>query len=268
VAERVFVVETDERLFGEWKSERHGLPAQLKTLGYDGGEVDVQQITSRQELFEVASAIKDGTELPGRAIVFQNAQNSDLITHEGSTPPLWTPPEKPADYDEDQDLKWVWKGDNPFSPYGRLLCGRLIAQAVPDVSYSSPTTDSEGGLSDADSALFEYVDAGGGHDEIIPIYGRYLAAINRHAAATGENFMSIVNGSGMFLESSQRQIEGADLFAGLWSPFVEPDTLSGRFSSSLSAGRAHVVARLLNGEYPGISTADQELRIPRQASSN
>lgn len=265
MSKRVLVVESYPSDFDEhWNSSEYGLGVQLEAINVDGREATVERVYSAADLLEVASEVKKSKFLPARALVFQSTFGTDINVN--SVTQRRTQIEQPADYEEGLDPIWALRGNNdtPLALHARLIGSRLIRKAVPDVrfwpGFDIDTEDPS--LSD----IFHVIDDVGGVGVAYgPIYGGYLARINKHLSIADQPFMSLVDGMGGVLGTRQKRIEGTDVYAS-WVPETIPpiDFEYRGIVAHNMACRIGIVARLIKGEYPGATDRDTILEIPRE----
>ena len=290
MSNRVLVVEANLESFEQWHDPQYGLGAHLEALGQDSSQVSLERIGSRDDLLAVAHDVNTSEHLPARALVFEGVNNglgigepeSDLA-QDPVDQLSWEPRiEKPADYDRRRDPTWVSKGrswlangdaSRPLTPYARLISSRLIQRAVPDVRYyvtMIEEDESQSGIAELFEDLSEFGGTRFGRGRQ-PDYGEFLARINRHAAITGQDFMSLVDGVGEKRGDDARyQIKGTDIDAIRGEEGMQP-LVGGPRLQSYNVGIERIntitqiglVARMLTGEYPGASSEDAELVLPR-----
>lgn len=268
---RVLVVETNPREFDHWISPEYGIGAQLEALGEDGNKAVVERIETAADLFEVASDIKNSAHLPARAVVFQGVQGSDLARNPIDAFWMKDMIEAPADYDEERDPIWVWRGleNRPLSPYGRLIGSRLVQRALPDVNYYPGDGEYEN-WEQKYSDIFHWAYAGMGYDELRATYGGFLARVNKSLAVNGKDFMSLVDTVGDHPYGRSEPVEGADIdlrFAIGIEPLVNVTPRGHRGYNVVR--QIGVVAKLLKGDYPGATQAFDDINfiLPRNETN-
>lgn len=266
MSERVIVVESRPDRFERWTHPEYGLGAQLEALERDASKVEIERIETPADLFEIASEVKNGTQLPARALVFSGVEGTDLA----KTPikPFLIHGDKvierPADYDDGSDPNWVTRHDErrPLSPYARFISSRLVKRFVPDVSTYTTEEDYDG-----NEDLFDWAYAGGGFDAPYPNYGGFLARVNKHLAFTNQDFMALVDTMGEKPYDRPVPIDGADIDLGLPTdiePLVKVDWYD--YELYQTARQIGAVAKLLSGDYPGADQgfADLSNLLPRK----
>ena len=116
-----------------------------------------------------------------------------------------------------------------------------------------------------DNELFEYAEI----DNIVvpePDFGGFLRRVNRHLMATGRPFMSLVDARRMPAPINGLQaIAGTDI--DVRDPAGELQLVTvedAHYDEHDTIRQIGVAARLLMGQYPGVTAADAALRIPQQ----
>lgn len=269
MSNRVLVVESSPRHFEQWTNPEYGVGAQLEALGGDGESVVVERIDTSTDLFEIASEVKNSKHLPARAVVFSGVKGSDL----GRNPidAFWMKDkiEAPADYDEQNDPIWVWRGleNRPLSPYGRLISSRLVQRALPDVDYS-PDEGIYENWERKYTDIFHWTYAGMGFDELRATYGGFLSRVNKSLAVTGKDFMALVDAMGEKPYGRTSPIEGADIDVHLPIGIDVPEgiTVPTDYRGYTAVRQISVVAKLLKGDYPGATSVfdDIDFILPRR----
>ncbi len=283
MAERIVIVESDDRAFERWTHPTTGVAAQVENMGGVGSQVEVERISTAADLLELAHEIKTADHLPARALVLGRiAWNSDLTEnpYNGSQNHI----ADPDDFDEATDPTFAWRGDDgrPLDPYGRFIANRLIQKAIPDVSYrlDIPASwewpegrDLEAEAVHANPDLYTWASGPMDSSHATPKYGGFLARVNQTLALSREPFMSVVDftdtqsrsqghytgsslsASGRTMSYDHTPVEGADIVDSMSQ--MRPET-------SITQ-----VAHLALGHYPETSPLwTEKPDIPRKTSSN
>jgi len=255
MSDRILVVESNQQDFEDWIHPDYGVGAQLEALGQDGNRAVVERIDSPVDLFEVATEVKVGANLPARALVFAGVYGSELARNPINSFTLRDMIEAPADYDERLDPTWVWRDleGRPLSPYARLISSRLVRRALPEVDFY-PDDGIYENWQEKYSDIFHWAYAGMGFDELRPTYGGFLARVNKSLAVNGDAFMALVDTVGDRPYDRSEVVEGADIDLRFpcVSPLVDVEVRGG-LKGYRAARQIGAVARLLAGDYPNAS---------------